>query len=77
MSIESDINWIISELTKVKDPELVNALKSMLKYSINQNEQPYELSSEEERELSIAREEAAKGDYLSHDEVMKNPRKWG
>ena len=32
MDLQTDIQWIISELSKVRDPELINAFKSMLKY---------------------------------------------
>jgi hypothetical protein len=30
MNIQAEINWIVSEIIKVRDPELIKALKSML-----------------------------------------------
>lgn len=39
MNLQAEISWIQSELLKVKDPELINAFKSMLKYrNVNKDE---------------------------------------
>ena len=32
MNLQADINWIREELVNVKDPNLVEAFKNMLKY---------------------------------------------
>ncbi|MFO7868969.1 MAG: hypothetical protein R6U95_06705 [Bacteroidales bacterium] len=38
MNVQAYINWIISEVSKVKDPELIKAFKNMLKYRAKHNQ---------------------------------------
>ena len=78
MDLQADLKWIISELTKVKDPELISAFKSLLKY----REKPvkadwWDKISEEERvEINEGIEQIEGGDVIAHKDVMANPRKW-
>jgi hypothetical protein len=46
MDIQTDISWIQAELSKVKDPELISAFKSLLKYRNKQTkiESDFDLS---------------------------------
>ena len=78
MDIQADINWIRSELTKVEDPELISAFKSLLKYRKKKIDVDWwnEISSEEKSEIQEGVEQVKNGDFLTHDEVMANPRKW-
>ncbi len=79
MSLQADINWIQSELNFVKDPELIRAFKSLLKYRKNKVEaQDWWLNTDEKDKEDIEEglNQLDKGDFISHDEVMKNPRKW-
>ena len=80
MDFQAEIKWIQAELLKVRDPELINAFKSLLKYREKKEmisaDWWDEVSEEEKEELKQSEEEINKGDYLSHEEVMSNPRKW-
>ena len=79
MDIQTDIQWIISEVSKVKDPEFLNALKSMLHYRNRQVNQDWwdTISDGEKREIEEGLDQLDRGEFLSHEEVMKDARKWG
>lgn len=73
MDIQSEISWIQNELLKVKDPDLILAFKSMLKYR-NKNQSSdwwNELSIVEKQEVEKGINEAERGELKSHEEVMK------
>lgn len=80
MDLQADIKWIQTELLKVRDPELINAFKSLLKYREKKETVSTdwwdEISEAERDELKQSEKEINNGDYLSHEEVMSNPRKW-
>ena len=42
MNLQADISWIQAELSKVRDPELITAFKSLLKYRKKQVGANYE-----------------------------------
>ena len=78
MDLQADINWIRSELTKVTDPELIIAFKSLLKYRKRNIELDWwnELNAEEKAEIKEGIEQIENGEFIAHHEVMANPRKW-
>jgi hypothetical protein len=78
MDLQADIKWITSELVKVKDPELISAFKSLLKYRQKQLKNDWwdEISNAEREEIIQGTKQLEEGDFISHKEVMENPRKW-
>ena len=78
MDLQADINWIKAELMKVKDPELISAFKSLLKYRKKKVQADWwdEISDKEKAEIEEGIKQIEQGDYLTHEEVMANPRKW-
>jgi hypothetical protein len=78
MNIQAEISWIQSELAKVKDPELISAFKNLLKYRAKQVKMDWwdDISKEEKAEIKEGIKELESGNFLTHKEVMSNPRKW-
>ena len=78
MDLQADIKWIISELSNVKDPELVSAFKSLLKYREKQMKKDWwdEIREEERDEINEGIRQIEDGDVIAHKDVMENPRKW-
>lgn len=78
MDIQADIKWIISEIAKVKDPELISALKSLLKQRTKEVyiENSYEIPDSILQSLEKAKEQAQNGELKPHSEVMKKYEKW-
>ncbi|MDP4587046.1 MAG: hypothetical protein NWS86_02615 [Flavobacteriales bacterium] len=72
MDIQADIKWIQSELVKIQDPELINAFKSLLKYSLKQKQAESEL----DKSLARAKEDMVIGRVKSHDEVREKYQQW-
>ena len=73
MDIQADINWIRSELKKVKDPHLIEAFKQMLTYrKVNQGFAIEALGLSLDR--AIADKEA--GRVKSRKEVRNKYDKW-
>lgn len=77
MDIQAEIKWITSEIAKVRDPELINVFKSLLKYREKQVSRDWadDMSETEQQTLEKAIEESERGELISHDEVMKEARK--
>jgi len=76
MDLQADIKWIVSEVTKVQDPELISAFKSLLKYRAKQVASDWadDMSNAERESLEQAIAEADRGEFISHDDVMKETR---
>ncbi len=72
MNIQSDIKWIQEELMKVEEPELITALKSMLKYRQRQveNRSVFDLA------YARAVKDKESGRTKAHTEVRKKYEKW-
>ncbi|NOX48447.1 MAG: hypothetical protein GXO89_15860 [Chlorobi bacterium] len=79
MDIHADISWIQSELSKVKDPELISAFKNLLKFRAKHINKDWwdKISEEEKNEINQGIREIEEGNFLTYKEVMANPRKWG
>jgi len=75
MNIQAELNWIQSELLKVRDPELISAFKSMLKYRNKKVNEPY-AKSEFISEIQEAESQIDEGDYLTLEDFEKKSDKW-
>lgn len=79
MNIQADISWLQSEIASIKDPNLLEALKSMVRYKNNRVELGFGnvltkakfVNDIKEAELQIE-----KGDYLSIDDFEKESNQW-
>jgi len=70
MSLQADINWIKSEIEKVKDPILLEAFKNLLNYR-NQKQSEHKFDLEEllvNRALN-SEDDIAKGRLLSRKDM--------
>jgi len=79
MNLQADISWIRSELTKVQDPNLVEAFKNMLKYRNNRVELGFGdvlTKSEFINDIKAAELQIEKGDYLSIEDFEKESNQW-
>jgi predicted transcriptional regulator len=78
MSLQTEINWIQSELMKVKDPDLIKAVKSLLKYREKQVQGDWwdEISDKEKASIKRGLAQSAKGETKSHKEVMVKYKEW-
>ena len=75
MNIQAELNWIQSELIKVKDPELILAFKNMLKYRNKKINSPL-ATTEFISDVQEATLQIEKGDYLSLEDFEKHADKW-
>lgn len=78
MDLKADINWIIRELTERNDPRLVKLLKNLI---ISQSEDENldwwdEISVEEREQINAGLSQLKNDDIISHDQVVKDIRKW-
>ncbi|MBL4585737.1 MAG: hypothetical protein JKX84_01565 [Flavobacteriales bacterium] len=73
MDVQADINWIKSELDKVKDPSFIQVLKSLLDYRSKQQEvgSKLELSTEEQAYIERGLKQAGRGETVSSESVHK------
>ena len=78
MNLQTEINWIQSELIKVKDPDLIMAIKSLLKYRENQIQKDWwdEISEEEKASIERGLAQSADGKTKPHKEVMEKYKEW-
>jgi len=78
MNLQTEISWIQTELMKVKDPDLIKAIKSLLKYRKKQVQSDWwdEISDEEKASIERGLAQSAKGETKSHKEVMENHNEW-
>lgn len=74
MDLQADLKWIHAELDKVKDPNLIEVFKHMLKYSINTSHRIDIDQYNKEIDDAIARVE--KGEFYTQDEAEKIMDKW-
>ncbi len=76
MDLQADINWIIAELRKVKDPNLVEVFKSLLKYRESKTAVETVSLLDYNTELAAAESRMAAGHYLTQEEVERNSEEW-
>jgi hypothetical protein len=77
MDLQTEINWIQSELVKVKDPDLIKAIKSLLKYRGKQVQSDWwdEISDEEKASIERGLAQSAEEETKPHKEVMEKYKK--
>ncbi len=73
MNIEADIRWIREELINVKDPNLIEAFKNMLKY---RKEKQALISEELELSLGRALSDKEAGRVKPHNKIRPKYEKW-
>ena len=78
MNLQADISWIQAELSKVRDPELITAFKSLLKYRKKQVGANNEKLTKSQFVADIKEAEAQieQGDYLTIENFEKEASKW-
>lgn len=82
MDLQADLKWILNELKDVKDPTLIEALKSMLKYrkKVKRDllEDQKRISIEQyNKELEISEKEIESGNFYTQEQVQKRISQWG
>lgn len=74
MDINSEKAILIKEIEQLEDVSLVRILKSMLQYGLR-NEGRISLE-QYNRELEEADAEVERGEFLTHEEALKEIRSW-
>lgn len=72
MDFQSDIKWIQSEVEKVKDRHIVEAIKHILQYRKSRINEEMNLNDA----LDGAFKDMEEGRITSHEEVRKKYDKW-
>ncbi|MCC9018266.1 MULTISPECIES: hypothetical protein [Flavobacterium] len=74
MDLEARKYQFIQKLFKVEDESVLEKLELVLK--ANQDDWFDELSELEKNEIQIGLDQAEKGEFISHEDVMKRFSKW-
>jgi len=76
MDVQRELSWIQSELLKVKDPDLITAIKSILKSRKEDETSDWSslLSQEEKAEIQEGIDQLDRGEKVSYESVMKDYR---
>ena len=76
MDLQADRNWIISELKDVKDPDLIEAFKNLLKYRRkNENADWWDgLDNEQKADIEQGIKELERGERYSYESVISKYR---
>lgn len=74
MSLEARKYQFIQELVKVEDERILEKLELVLK--ANRSDWFDELSESEQAEIQIGLDQAEKGEFIPHEDVMKRFSKW-
>jgi hypothetical protein len=71
MNLDADITWIQNEIAKIKDPDLINLFKSLLKYRDKK-------TAEDALDLLLisAFKDKAEGRTKTHTEIRRKYGKW-
>jgi len=77
MDIQADIKWIMTELPKVKDPDLVAAFKNLLRYRSRKEEvdQWDDLPMEIQEGIERGLKDVEEGRTSTHEEVQARIKK--
>lgn len=78
MDLQADINWIVAELRNLKDPQLIEAFKNLILHRKKREDfvRWSDISLEERMEIEEGIRQADAGEFIPHDQVMKDPKKW-
>lgn len=74
MDLEARKYQFIQKLVKVEDERILEKLELVLK--ANQDDWFDELTESEKKEIQIGLDQAEKGEFTSHEDVMKRFSKW-
>ncbi len=77
MDVQADIRWIHSELDKVKDINLLKAIKNILKYREKVTDTKRISIEQYNKELDQAEADIEAGNYYTTEEARKIASKWG
>lgn len=76
MNLQADLKWIHEELDKVKDPNLIEAIKKLLQYRRQVESERIGLDQyNKEIEASIA--EIRGGKTYTQEEMQERIKQWG
>lgn len=78
MNLNTEISWIQKEILKVEDPDLISAIKYLLKSRGSKNEKDWwqQISDEERASIKRGLLQAEAGNTIPHEEVMAKYSKW-
>ena len=67
---------LIDKISSIENEELLREASRLIDIEIIDIENPYILSEDMEKAVSIASEQISNGDYLSHSEANKEIEEW-
>ncbi len=76
MDLQADIQWIQKELSEVRDPNLIEAFKNLLKYRIKNKSNTIDLELYNQ-ELEASEKDIEEGHFYTQDQVRKIASQWG
>jgi len=79
MDIQAEKLSIIERFKQINDASLIQVIKNLLDYGLNnqQSNQEGRISIEQyNKELDEAERRIDKGEYITHDDVVKESKKW-
>ncbi len=76
MSIAELRQKLIDKISSIENDELLREASRLIDIEIIDIENPYALSEDMEKAVSIAREQISNGNYLSHSEANKEFEEW-
>jgi hypothetical protein len=65
-------NKLIKDIQKITDEELLNTIYQI----IHSGTDIYKLTPEQKESIRVSREQIKRGEFKSHETVMKETRKW-
>tara|TARA_R110001592_G_scaffold363212_1_gene681394 strand:+ start:1791 stop:2042 length:252 start_codon:yes stop_codon:yes gene_type:complete len=76
MNLQADIKWIQEELTNVKDPNLIEAFKNMLKYRKTKNKSLSATQEELKQRAEESLQAIKKGETVSLSAFQTENKEW-
>lgn len=77
MNLEADIKWITKELQKVKDPDFLGFIKTILQGRKEETQKESISIDEYNREIEEADKDIETGNFYTSQEVEKMMSQWG
>lgn len=73
MNLQADIRWIQNEITKVKDPDLLDVFKRLLLFRKKHSAQTME---EYNQDIALAEQDIAEGRVYTQSQVEEKRNEW-
>lgn len=73
MDLQADIKWITKEIQTLKDPELVEAFKQMLRFRKKVQTQSHE---DYNRDIELAEDDIKEDRLYTHEQVKDLKNQW-